>query len=200
MIRNLKRTICIVVACMLFCTLFSCAKKPEPLEMTDDEAKEVLEKLIPLAKEVNEIFYGKGLECEDTGEENVIFMPVAGDSSIKTEADIRVLAEKAYSKAYLSGVYTMMFDGVKAENADGVVDFAADPRYKEIGGRLYINIGFDSYDLSTEYDISTAVVSEKTPDYVSVELSYTVGGKDMGKLKLKLVDQLGEWRLDTPTY
>ena len=196
----MKKIIAVLSLLAIIISLAGCGKTPkeEPLMLEDAEAVKILEKLIPLSEKINDIFYGKGLEYEDTGEENVIYMPVKKDSPYQTADEIKKEAEKVYSKAYLSGVYTMMFDGVKSENNDGVTDFSADPRYKEIGGKLYVNITYEPFKLETKCLPETAKVTERTADHVTVLLECT--GRNIGEIELDLVLDGGEWRLDTPTY
>ncbi len=209
-IKKSRRITSLLVALLLIASLssllYGCKSsepESEPLQMTDSEAVTILNSLIPESEKINEIFWGKGLEAEkaDDNTLSVIFLPVSEECEYQTVADIKSAAEKVYSKSYLSSsVYTSIFDGVASESADGVVDFAIDPRYKEIGGRLYVNTTYTPLELKTKLLIDTAKVVSTDAYSVTVRMSYETSGNASGELDIKLVPQDGEWRLDTPSY
>ena len=191
---------------LLITPLSGCKKKepePEPIQMTDEEAKEIMKSLIPESEKINEIFWGKGLEAEERkdGGASVIFLPVKDGCGYGSIADIKAAAEKVYSKSYLThSVYTGMFDGIASESADGVVDFAMDPRYKDIGGRLYVNVSYTPLELKTKLITDTARVEASDAYSVTIRMNYEISGEGSGALDVKIVMQDGEWRLDTPSY
>lgn len=201
------RFITVMLLCIGFTlSLCGCKKadpEPDPIQMSDEEAIDIISKLIPESEKINEIFWGKGLEPEEQADDNisVMFLPVSESCGYSTIAEIKEAAEKVYSKAYLtSSVYVSIFDGVASESYDGVVDFAIDPRYKEIGGKLYVNITYIPLDLKTKLLPDTAKVITTDAYSVTIRLDYEIDGKAQGELDLKIVLQDGEWRLDTPSY
>jgi len=195
-----------VVGCI---ALFGGSEPSEPedtrddLEMTDSEAVDQLKKLLPISVEVNDIFFGKGLAYDeasvkgDTSTTNYVKVTSEKFTSIKS---VKEYAATVYSADYLSEVYELIFVGVAAETGEDFIISAIAPRYVEIDGEFMVDASNKGFSLATEISPDTAKVVKKTPDYITVEVEYSVGGQTSGTLKLNLVPQDGEWRLDTPTY
>lgn len=189
------------LAALMLITAVSCGKAP--LELTDEEARELLARLVPKAEEINEIFFGEGLPAVDEAYENepvaTAYYPVHPDFGYKSIAEIKAAAEAVYSKRYLEGIYVTAFRGVTSESSDGVIDTSVSPRYKEISGELRVDVFADKNELRTKPDVSTAKVVEKTSEYVKVSMNYT-SGESSGTMTVLLTVQEGVWLLDSPTY
>lgn len=135
---------------------------------------------------------------------------VRDDCAYQSVDDIKALAEKVYSKAYLNSVYTTVFDGF-AEDGIGLVRARYMVDESGNSGFFLKSNEFEPYfEKQTEYDYSTMrVLSSSSATRVTVEmdadgkyLDYdTLEVKD-GRMKKQLtfVFEGGEWRLDTPTY
>lgn len=187
---------------MLAGTLLGCSLKREPLEISDEEALEVLSELVPMSYEINYIFFGEGLPTQsDDQSESTSYVPI--DESLSkylSIASIKMAAEKIYSKKYLSSVYIPMFEGNKKTSEDGLLDSEVSPRYKEIAGELHIDISYNKLKIDSKMYVSSVTVIKKTPDYVLVE---GVGEYENGEAVTKrfyLTKENGIWLLDSPTY
>ena len=132
------------------------------------------------------------------------------DCKYQSVDDIKALASKVYSKAYLDSVYSTMFDGF-AEDGIGLVR----ARYMndESGQSTFFlksNEFKPLFEKQTEYDYSTMqIVGSGKHGSVTVEMEadgkyidYETLEVKTGRVKkqLKFVRESGEWRLDTPTY
>ena len=196
---------------VLFSLFTASCQKEEVSQMTNDEAKAILNELVETSYLVNRIFLGNELKFED---ENAVdldtvtgaqYYEVASDSVVLSIAELKALAESVYSKSYLKDVYAMAFEGYSFEDSTGYkIDYQ--PRFSENReGRLCMDISNDyDFSLDTVIDIESANIVERKAGRVVMELDYTKESQS-GKMKLALVYQTddsgeGKWLLDSPTY
>ena len=169
--------------------------------------------LIEKSYEVNEIFFGKGLEFEDEGktpdeilaeckteEEKIyLYLPVKESAKYKTREEIMNLAHAVYSASYCEYLEARGFEGIS--DGDAVANYA---RYIEdltYGLTVNVKSAAEAMKLDRTYDISTLAISRKGRDFVAVTVDAYENGEFAEKktFKVKLEDS-GEWRLDWPTY
>ena len=205
----------ILVLCVLAC-MTSCGKAPK-LEEVEDRFKSLIE----ASYELNDIFWGDGLPTYERGGEfdkehmlydgesgeYILYEYVTSDSKYLMVDTIKAAAEQVYSKNYLNGVYTMLFDGYADDNNGGNLVTA---RYLENQDWLlkYIDSEINSFNLLKEaghrrYDMeSMRIVRPSTAKYVNVEIdSYLLEDEnEKMTVRLRFVLQDGEWFLDSPTY
>ena len=210
-----RRLICLAVcAVLLVAALTSCSKPPELAEVKDE-----LVALIEGAYEINEIFFGSGLETVDG---DIYEYPTNGyeyvveDCKYQTTTSLKLAAEQIYSKEYLEGVYLTAFDGY-ADDQVGII--AA--RFLDYEGFLIQEKDTsNTLDGVKKYDYDTMkIVKPSSADYLNVEIvCWLEGVKDPEKYE-GLSDELGAlmrgervtvtltfslgaegWRLDCPSY
>ena len=180
--------------------LVSCSK---PLKISDEEALMVLKDLVPKSYDINVIFFGEGLPAVDEAykEEHseTAYFKVRDDAPYSSINDIKAAAEKVYSKRYLDGIYGGAFTGVATESSDGMVDASVSPRYKEIGGKLMVDVSVAPKQIRGRLEVISAEVTKKTPGYVIVSMTYSENGKQsVADAYLTLENDV--WLLDGPTY
>ncbi len=178
----------------------SCSK---PLKISDEEALTVLKDLVPKSYDINVIFFGEGLPAVDEAykEEHseTAYFKVRDDVPYSSINDIKAAAEKVYSKRYLDGIYVGAFKGVATESSDGMVDASVSPRYKEIGGKLMVDVSVAPKQIRGRLEVISAEVTKKTPGYVIVSMTYSENGKQsVADAYLTLENDV--WLLDGPTY
>lgn len=194
--------------------LSSCSSAPPALDSVKDE----LVALIEGSYEINDIFFGEGLETYERGgeydKEHHIYSDddyefssyeyVTDDCGYLFTEKIKSEAEKVYTVDYLEGVYTMAFDGY-ADETTGAVTTA---RYLDANGWLlkYAYGDKDPFNIlpgKRVYDFGTMkIVKPSTDKYLNVEVSSCLEGNEDEKLTVTLRFKLTEdgWRLDSPTY
>ena len=175
--------------------------------------------LIEASYELNEIFFGAGLETYardgEFATEHRIYDDVSSgyDNYELVKENLKYFdaqaimeaAEKVYSADYLDGIYTMAFDGY-ADSTTGVVTTA---RYLMDGTKLlrYSYGNEDSFDIlrgkQRRYDLDSMKITRPSrANFVSLSIdSYLIGDEDnILNVTLRFVLQDGEWYLDSPTY
>lgn len=206
----------LVLSICIIMSISSCASN-----MTDDEARKILEELVPLSQNLNDIFWGEGLPVEDS-EDTVDsvkadqYRPVTDAAEYKSVEEIKDAAEKVFSSDYLvNSVYPTVFGEYNKDDMtkddiqkdDGYVYDASDlglntiyPRYKqERDGILYRNVSREPYELNTEIRTDTAVVKKRANNLIICEVECVCSGVT-SKMDITLRYQDGVWLLDGPTY
>ena len=209
-----KIVVALLTLALIVTSLASCSSKPPAL----DEVKDELVALVEGSYEINDIFFGEGLETYERGGEfdREYHLYDENDSEFAyyeyvTETcgyfcveRIKVEAEKVYTKEYLKGVYLMAFDGYADENtgkvttaryldADGwLLKYAfgeTDPFNILPGKRVYL---FDTME----------IVKPSNAEYLIVSVDSYLEGEESEVLRVTLRFKLTEdgWRLDGPTY
>lgn len=197
---NMKRIISLIFVCVILLSATSCGK----LKITDEQAFEIINSLLPSANEINEIFFGKGIEPLDGSEPddsgNAHYCEVSKSSPYRTIASIKSAAEKVYCSAYLSSVYVSVFSGVSPENEGESVLPALSPRYREIDGVLKINVNSRSYNIYHIKEVSTAKIVGNAKKKVTVLCDCILEDDSAVQMNLYLTTENGRWVFQSPTY
>lgn len=197
----MKRLLILFLLPVLLLTAVSCREKD--LEITVEEATEVLKELVPRSYELNVIFFGEGLPVENPPEVKpsaVSYQPVTADCGYTSVSQIMQKAEQVYSARYLSGVYVAAFMGVSAESDDGMLDTTVSPRYQEIGGKLQADTAAQVKKIRGRLEVLSATVEDATPTYVTTKAVCRDENGATVTLTVLLTIENGVWLLDSPTY
>ena len=183
----------------------SCSQSAPPL----DEVKDRMIYLIEGSKEINALFFGKGIPVYDRESLLVAELGVYYDD--KYTAYNRALesgrylsvdhmkeeAEKIYSEEYLKAIYETAFDGFMTGSSSAYL------RFLETNEWLFQNRDAVDFDLSERiYDYSTIEIVKPSSDkYINITIeSYTLDDPKREKISLSFTFERGNWYLDTPTY
>lgn len=188
---NKKVLCCLLVLCFLIPCFCSC----KFMTLSDAQAKEELERLLPKAKELTEIFYGKGLPYDALPEDSTDYYAfVSKDAAYQSIDEIKKAAETVFSTEYLVSIYEYAFEGT---------DYFASRYFMSVTEgkqRLKINIQHEPMALLKQIDIDSAKVVEGTPATAVVEVNVITSKGKEKKKKITLVNQDGIWVLDSAAY
>ena len=207
--KKAKRIIALFAAIMLTVaftfSVTSCSGKAPEL----DSIKERLIYLIEESKELNVIFFGKGLPVYKRGSEiserkmvyfgnyDEIYERVTENSAYHSPEVIKAAAEKIYSSDYVSEIYETAFDGVVLGEASAYV------RFYDNGEALSQNSQATVFQLSERiYDYSTMeIIKPSRSDYVNIKIdSYSVDDPTVRVVYLSFIYENENWYLDSPSY
>lgn len=193
------KKILFAAVCILLCLCsLSCARK---LKMTDEEALEVSKNLLPKTADINEIFFGAGLEPDKSGESdgNTVYFPVKKGCGFDSVNSIKKYAEEVFSDNYLSSVYETVFNGTTIEGDNGIIG-SSSPRYKELENGLNVNVKYASFNIRKIAEVKEATVTKRTSTFVSVLCKcVSVDGEEfLGEFAF--TKQASVWKVDGPTY
>jgi hypothetical protein len=195
--------ICIILTVVL--SAASCSQSAPPL----DEVKDRMIYLIEGSKEINALFFGKGIPVYDRESLLVAELGVYYDD--KYTAYNRALesgrylsvdhmkeeAEKIYSEEYLAAIYETAFDGFMTGNSSAYL------RFLETNEWLFQNRDAVDFKLSERiYDYSTIeIVKPSSNKYINITIeTYTIDNPKRETITLSFTFERGNWYLDTPTY
>lgn len=173
-------------------------------KLTNEEAKQILDDLIPKAEKINGIIWGKGLPVENGTLPALDSVTTAQYRTVDSACgygkveDLRKAVSEVYSERYIeTGINYTAFDGATDENG---TEYSISPRYTDNNdGRLCIDITNSGFNLDTKISTDKTEVKSCDFDKVTVEVKATVSGMEV-PLDITLVKQENGWRLDTPTY
>lgn len=204
----MKRAIIISICILLMsCSLLltSCSSKAPELY----EVKDRFVYLIEQSRELNVLFFGKGLPVYKRdnalaarrgiyyNDDLAAYDAVRENSKYASVADIKEAAEKIYSSKYLEQIYESAIDGVVTGEG------AAYLRFYENEDWLYQSVNATDFSLSERiYDYSSMKIMDiSDAQNVTVTIdSYTLSDPRVREVKLSFVYENGNWYLDSPTY
>lgn len=200
---KIKRILSLMFASLLVILTFSgcgCAK------ISEEEAKLEIRKLVDASYDLNVIIYGEGLPYyERTDTINQLYAPVADTAKYKSISNLKVAIRKTFSESYSKILEATAFEG-----QEGVeFGYHNQPRYIEVLGELMVlkdfyNVDFDSDKYGEyegikvqKYNTNVIKIVKISKRFVEGEIT-SVDGRTT--IRVTLVLENGEWRLDSPTY
>ncbi len=201
-ILSLALSVILLFLAVLSCS--SCSGSAPDVE----EIRDRVVYLIEGSKELNVIFFGRGLpvyERDDAlSEKKGVYYDdsftshdrVSESSNYITVEQIKTAADKIYSEDYLSAIYETAFEGVISSGSSYL-------RFYDSGEWLYQSRYATDFGLSERiYDYSTMkIVKPSSSEYVNIVInSYTIEDETVRPVTLSLVYERGSWYLDSPTY
>ncbi len=176
---------------------------PKPLKISEEEALSVLKDLVPKSYEINVIFFGEGLLAVDEAYEeehsSTSYFEVAEGYNYDSIEDIKKESEKIYSLHYLEDVYVSAFEGDYSETSDGKTDLTVSPRYKDIGGKLMVDVSVKGKDIRNKLEVISSKIEKRTSKYVKLSTVCKENGNTI-EADMFLTLENGNWRLAGPTY
>ncbi|MBP3377059.1 MAG: hypothetical protein J6L83_09875 [Clostridia bacterium] len=204
----MKRIISLLLAVFVLISVFvlsSCSGSAPKLE----DVKERFIYLIENSKELNTVYFGKGLPVYDRdgtlaeekgvyyNDELTAYNKVMEKSRFLTVDEIKTRSREIYSSEYLSALYETAFDGVMTGSSSAYL------RFYESEDWLYQNIYATDFELSERiYDYSSMqIVKPSNNEYINITIdTYTLDDKNVKNISLTFVYERGNWYLDSPTY
>lgn len=204
-----KRYAALILAAVLAITLIlplaSCSGKAPEL----DGIKERLVYLIEESKELNILFFGKGLpvyrqDSELSDRKMVYFNTelmgydrVMENSAFMSIDEIKSTAKEIYSEDYASEIFESATDGIMVGDANAYV------RFYDNGEWLHQNRNINDFKVDERiYDYSTMkIVDPSSAGYINVSVeSYSLADSVRRIVYLSFVYENGNWYLDSPSY
>ena len=175
-------------------------------KISEEEAKLEIKKLVDASYDLNVIIYGEGLPYyERTDTIKQLYAPVADTAKYKSISNLKVDIRKTFSESYSKILEATAFEG-----QEGVeFGYHNQPRYIEVLGELMVlkdfyNVDFDSDKYGEyegikvqKYNTNVIKIVKISKRFVEGEIT-SVDGKTT--IRVTLVLENGEWRLDSPTY
>lgn len=185
--KYLKAFICLILISVFSLSFISCNKK-----VTEDEAIKLVKEFLTESYELNEIYYGKGIDYEknEDGVYDNIYSPVLKNQPYTTEAILRAKTEDVFSASLASSIIGYHFNLTQ-----GIAGGANYPRYfTGSNGFLTVYRDYRVRDI-TEYDYSTIEIKK----IKGKEIKATVVSTENEVVDVVLVLERNGWRLDSVT-
>lgn len=204
----MKRIISLLLAVFVLISVFvlsSCSGSAPKLE----DVKERFIYLIENSKELNTVYFGKGLPVYDRdgtlakekgvyyNDELTAYNKVMERSKCLSIDEIKARSMEIYSSEYLLALYETAFDGVMTGSSSAYL------RFYESDDWLYENIYATDFEFSERiYDYSSMqIVKPSNNEYINIIIdSYTLKDREIKSVSLTFVYENDNWYLDSPTY
>ncbi len=198
--------IALILTALVLISFTACSKsQPPELELIKDR----LVYLIEGSKELNVLFFGKGLPVHRrdgllaerlgiynpggiTGYENV-----SEFAAYHTLDELKEIGKPIYSADYLSEIAETAFDGVLIGTTGAYL------RFYQAEDVLYQNENATDFGFSERiYDYSTMEIDPSSMEtFITVNIeSYSLSNPERQTVKLTFVFENGDWYLNSPTY
>lgn len=185
--RKILCVLTVFVLLLALATLTSCSDK-----VSKEEAAAEVTRLVKESYELNVIYFGDGLPYEDDGDERNLYAPVAEDALFVTKEALTYKTRTVFSKDYAASMIETAFQG--AQGANGSTALYA--RYiVSSDGKLTVYKNIEGIEVN-EYDYSTVSVTKISKRFIKANV--TAKGGEV--VEVTLINQDGEWRIDSATY
>lgn len=187
--RKILCVLTVFVVLLALATLTSCSGK-----VSEEEAAAEVTRLVKESYELNVIYFGDGLPYEDDGDERNLYAPVAEDAPFVTKEALTYKTRTVFSKDYAASMIETAFQG--AQDANGTTALYA--RYiVSSDGKLTVYKNIEGIEKKVnEYDYSTVLITKISKRFIEANIT----AKDGEVVEVILINQNGEWRIDSPTY
>ena len=183
--RKILSVFTAVILLFISATLVSCSGK-----VSEEEAISEVTRLVKESYELNVIYFGDGLPYEDDGDEKNLYAPVAKDAAFTTKAELLDKTRKVFSESNVTEMAEIAFQG------GSIGSTVAYPRYiTGSDGKLTVYKGIKGIEVN-EYDYSTVLITKISKRFIEANIT----AKDGEVVEVILINQNGEWRIDSPTY
>lgn len=192
----MKRLLLLVLALLLATgALSSCAR------VEDDEAKAIVADLLDRAYHLNVIYYGEGLPYDEDERYQGNYYYVAEDAPYRVRNDLLVETKAVFSKSMANDIIKTYFDGTASL---GVPIYA---RYiTGESGYLTVLKDYDSaVDKVYKYDTTKIEIKRNKKNEIKATVPAIIPeGDTASPFEIEVIitysEDLGGWRIDSPTY
>ena len=169
----------VLAVILLLTSLFACS--PAVIEVTDEEIRGVLRELLPMAEELNEIYYGEGLPTRE-GVEGAVYLELSPDAKYKTPEQLKAATFAVFSDDLASQMYTVGVQGIYDDEGEKLgIDRGLDSRYTNMLGVFCMRASKKDpiYDIGRNYDIDNATVTHRGSKYIEVTIMSEKDGEQL---------------------
>lgn len=179
--------------------------------LSEDEIRDTYRDLVEASYVLNDVYYGDGLPFVEDEKAvatllglaqgtdlSVNYMPVAKESPLQTEDEIREATAAVFSPDMCALLFEIGFTGVSTDD-EARVAFA---RYIQQDGFLTVRIDLadSAMNVSRTYDFDQMTVIADEVGRIRASFPSYLGGEKSVDVKITMVKTADGWRLDSPTY
>ncbi|MFU1796413.1 hypothetical protein [Paenibacillus azoreducens] len=175
-------------------------QESQSIHLTDNQAKDILNQLIPKAVSIYGLFNGIGFFKFDTkktipGENEFCLVtgvsgkPAIDAADVKAIADLKREVEEVFTKDTASNLFYSRYLETK--------DIGL-PLYKDFEGRLYVNTNNGGHGWAEKFLIETAKLKGQKDNVAEIELDTTILDDPGDKLTIRIEFVNGKWLLASP--
>jgi len=186
--KIIKAFICVLLVSLICLSLTSCGEK-----VSEAEATTIVEDLEKASCELNDIYYGKGLDYEKSpdGEYDSIYSHVSMDEIYVTEEILSLRTKEIFSASYANSIIEYAFN-----MSVGVVGGSGSYQRYITGSDGFLTVYRDYKVMEiTEYDFKTVKIEK----IKRRKITATINSTENEEVEVIIVKEANGWRLDSAT-
>ena len=153
----------------------------------------ILNNLVAQSYELNVIFFGEGLDHHEAEGDNEYAL-VKSSEKYQTKKELEEKTREIFSSDYSDQIMEIAFQGF----AGAVDNTASFSRYIETAEGLTIRTSYEPITVA-EYDFSTTEITKISKKFIQGKIMTTNFEKNE-YVEITLINENGEWRIDSATY
>lgn len=160
----------------------------------EHEAILLVKDLVSRSYELNVVYYGKGLEYEESGNANDLYLRARSGQALALKTELLKRTREVFSETLAESVINMSFNGVGSDSSLGSVQ----SRYMIMGDDdwIYVNKDYEPVVDEVEvYNYDTIVITKTSGKFIEATIETT--DKKLVEVTLILEDDV--WKLDSIT-
>ncbi len=203
--KRIAAIILIIAVITIAMSASSCSGKAPEVE----DVRDRIVYLIENSKDINTLFFGMGLPTYERGgllsdelgvyydDKYPSFDRVMENSRYISIEEMKIYAERVYSREYLDDIYETAFEGYMTGSSSAYMRFLESTEW------IYQNTYATDFKLPDRiYDYSTIkIVKPSSAEYMNITIdTYTLDDRTPRTVSLSFTYERGDWYLDSPTY
>ncbi|MBO5312606.1 MAG: hypothetical protein J6B29_01440 [Clostridia bacterium] len=187
--KNFVKAISVMLILILSISMAGCSK------ISEDEAKSIVNDLVEKSYDLNDIYFGKGLNYVDSGNPNAIYMVVDVKERYITKKALAEATYAVFSQDYAQDMIDTAFYGVQSEINQGSVQ--ARYRVYDEDDLIHVNKNYTTrIDKISAYKPELTKITKISSRFIDATL-ITEQGEERS---VSMIKEDGQWRLDDSTY
>lgn len=183
-----KITLLIILTAIMVVSMVGCK------EVDNTTARAIVNMLVEQAYELNDIYFGDGLEPIVDDETNDLYVPVNSNSNFTTKVELIERTREIFSSSYSSSMIEIAFEG----EGGAIGSSAVYARYIEYEGYLSVRRDIKGIEVA-KYDFTTTEILKNSKKFIVAKIKTTDTDKPQF-VEITLINEENGWRIDSATY
>lgn len=163
-------------------------------EVDDKTAISIANSLIKQSYELNVIYFGEGLDKQETDDDSDLYVPVAGSSNYTSYLALANRTREIFSEAYSNSIISLAFNG----ESGAIGSEAIYARYIEFEGYLSVRRDIEGIEIA-KYDFTTTELVKNSSRFIIVKVK-AINTDKPEYVEITLINEDNGWRIDSATY
>ena len=186
--KSFKILILTVLTVLMTVSMVSCKT------VSDESAVHIVNALVEKSYELNVIYFGEGLDMQETENDSDLYVPVVGSSNYTSKLALVEKTREVFSSSYASDIIKTAFEG----QMGAIGSTAVYARYIEYEGYLSVRRDIEGIEVA-KYDFTTTEIIKNSKKFIVAKIK-TRDIENPQFVEITLINEENGWRIDSATY